>query len=184
MIYRSIYDSPIGKILICATDEALTGLYIEGQKRFGDGFSVTEENPVILQAKEWLNRYFEDEKPSTDEIKISADGSAFRTEVRELLRQIPYGETVTYGELAECIAKKRGIKAMSAQAVGGAVGSNPISIIVPCHRVMGKGGDLTGYNGGVDKKIKLLTLEGVDTSGFCLKGKAYNDKKYFNKKNK
>lgn len=169
MIYRSMYDSPVGRIHLIATDEALTGLFIEGQRGFCDNFAFIGENPVILQTKDWLNRYFDGEKPSSDEIKISLEGGAFRLDVWELLRKIPYGRTITYGELAASVAKNRGIVKMSAQAVGGAVGCNPISIIVPCHRVMGKGGDLTGYNGGVDKKIKLLTLEGVDTSEFYMK---------------
>ena len=169
MIYRSMYDSPVGRIHLIATDEALTGLFIEGQRGFCDNFAFIGENPVILHTKDWLNRYFDGEKPSSDEIKISLEGSAFRLDVWELLRKIPYGRTITYGELAASVAKNRGIVKMSAQAVGGAVGCNPISIIVPCHRVMGKGGDLTGYNGGVDKKIKLLTLEGVDTSEFYMK---------------
>lgn len=169
MIYRSMYDSPVGRIYLIATDEALTGLFIEGQRGFCDNFAFIGENPVILQTKDWLNRYFDGEKPSSDEIKISLEGGAFRLDVWELLRKIPYGRTITYGELAASVAKNRGIVKMSAQAVVGAVGCNPISIIVPCHRVMGKGGDLTGYNGGVDKKIKLLTLEGVDTSEFYMK---------------
>lgn len=170
MIYRAICDSPIGRILLCAKDDALAGLHIEGQPGFCDYPEVGSENPVILQTKDWLKRYFDRMKPSPDEIKISLEGTAFRLEVWELLLQIPYGETVTYGELAAIIAKRRGISRMSAQAVGGAVGSNPISIIVPCHRVMGRGGALTGYAGGVDKKVKLLELEGVDTSQY------YSDK--------
>lgn len=169
MIYRAICDSPVGRILLCANDDALTRLCIEGQPGFCDDFAPETGNPVILQAKDWLKRYFDRQKPSSDEIKISLEGTAFRLAVWELLLQIPYGKTITYGSLAAIIAERRGTSRMSAQAVGGAVGSNPISIIVPCHRVMGRGGNLTGYAGGTDKKIKLLELEGIDTSQYYLR---------------
>ena len=125
---------------------------------------ATREFSVLKEAKEWLDRYFAGEKPLINELKLAPEGSDFRKAVWKILCEIPYGETFTYGEIAETLAKRNGVKKMSAQAVGGAVGHNPISIIIPCHRVVGKNGSLTGYAGGVDKKQKLLALEGADMS--------------------
>ncbi|MCI9156887.1 MAG: methylated-DNA--[protein]-cysteine S-methyltransferase, partial [Lawsonibacter sp.] len=114
----------------------------------------------------WLDRYFAGERPAISELPLAPIGSEFRKEVWQVLCEIPYGETTTYGEISQKIAARRGLERMSAQAVGGAVGHNPISIIVPCHRVVGSNGSLTGYAGGLQKKIKLLTHEGVDMERF------------------
>ena len=142
----------------------------QGQKYFA--ITVSEEMeqkddiPVFVKTKKWLNRYFAGQKPSINELPLAPSGNEFRQNVWKLLCEIPYGETTTYGELARKIAKQMNKTSMSAQAVGGAVGHNPVSIIIPCHRVVGTGGNLTGYAGGIDIKIKLLKLEGVDMSKF------------------
>lgn len=166
MIYTAHYDSPAGRILLAAKEDALAGLWIECQKYFlgsvREEQKEQEDHPVLVQAKEWLDRYFAGEKPEITELKLSPAGSEFRQAVWEILCQIPYGQVTTYGEISKEIALKFGRKQMSAQAVGGAVGHNPISIIIPCHRVVGSNGSLTGYAGGIDKKIQLLTHEGAD----------------------
>ena len=167
MVYTAYYNSPIGRLLIAERDGALVGVWMEGQKYYlGSLRDETEENPkssILQQTVKWLDRYFDGKKPEISELKLSPAGSEFRKEVWKILREIPYGKTITYGEISHKIALNRGIKRMSAQAVGGAVGHNPISVIVPCHRVIGTNGSLTGYAGGIEKKIKLLTHEGVDT---------------------
>lgn len=166
MVYTAYYNSPIGRLLLAEKDAALVGVWMEGQKYYlGSLRDETEENPessILQQAVIWLDRYFDGEKPKISELKLSPAGSEFRKEVWNILCEIPYGETMTYGEISQKMALNRGIERMSAQAVGGAVGHNPISIIVPCHRVVGTNGSLTGYAGGIEKKIKLLTHEGVD----------------------
>lgn len=160
------YDSPIGGLLLAGRDGALTGLWIEGQKYFpGPLGEEARENPdsaVLRQARRWLDRYFAGEKPAPGELPLAPAGSPFRKEVWGILCEIPYGGTTTYGEIAQKIAARRGLAKLSAQAVGGAVGHNPISIIIPCHRVVGRNGSLTGYAGGLERKIKLLTHEGAD----------------------
>lgn len=166
MVYTAYYNSPIGRLLLAEKDGALVGVWMEGQKYYlGSLRDETEENlesSILQQAVIWLDRYFGGEKPKISELKLSPAGSEFRKEVWNILCEIPYGETMTYGEISQKMALNRGIERMSAQAVGGAVGHNPISIIVPCHRVVGTNGSLTGYAGGIEKKIKLLTHEGVD----------------------
>ena len=166
MVYTSHYDSPIGALLLAERDGKLVGLWMEGQKYFlGSLREETQEresSPVLRQAGLWLDRYFAGERPAISELPLAPIGSEFRKEVWQVLCEIPYGETTTYGEISQKIAARRGLERMSAQAVGGAVGHNPISIIVPCHRVVGSNGSLTGYAGGLQKKIKLLTHEGVD----------------------
>lgn len=143
---------------------ALTGLWFEGQKYFGVDFPKEKivyeqkELPIFEETIRWLDLYFSGKEPDFLP-ELSLNGTEFRKEVWKLLLEIPYGETVTYGEIAGKIAKKKGLLTMSAQAVGGAVGHNPISILVPCHRVVGSDGSLTGYAGGLDKKLALLTLE-------------------------
>ena len=156
---KTQYASPIGLLTLVSDGEAIIGLWIEGQKYFAAGIPtnlpVCDDLPVFLQARDWLDRYFAGERPAVYELPLAPQGSAFRQSVWTILCQVPYGHTVTYGE----IAKRLGCK--SAQAVGGAVGHNPISIIIPCHRVLGSDGSLTGYAGGVDKKIWLLRHEGA-----------------------
>ncbi len=168
MIYTTHYTSPLGDLLLAERDGALTGLWIEGQKYYFDPVEKIEERetPILALTKSWLDRYFAGEKPRIDELNLSPVGSDFQRAVWDILREIPYGEVTTYGEIAKKIALKMGKPKMSAQAVGGAVGRNPISIIIPCHRVVGADGSLTGYAGGIDKKVKLLSHEGVDVTRF------------------
>ena len=120
--------------------------------------------PVFDRTKDWLDRYFDGEKPVADELPLAPVGRKFRHEVWRILCEIPYGEVITYGDIAKKMAAKMGRTSMSGQAIGGAVGHNPVSIIIPCHRVVGANGSLTGYAGGIPAKIKLLELEGVDMS--------------------
>ena len=168
MVYTARYDSPLGTLLLAEQDGKLAGLWMEGQKYFPDSLGEEERphSPVLRQAGQWLDRYFAGEKPGIDELPLAPAGSGFRQEVWRLLCGIPYGETATYGEIARQLANRRGGAGASAQAVGGAVRHNPISIIIPCHRVVGSTGSLTGYAGGLQKKIQLLTHEGVDMGRF------------------
>lgn len=164
MQYTAKYQSPVGEILLAADEIGLTGLWFDGEKFYADSLDPEHEErelPIFETVRKWLDIYFSGKEPDFMP-SVHMIGSPFRLSVWELLRQIPYGKTVTYGELAKMVAEKRGLSRMSAQAVGGAVGHNEISIIVPCHRVVGSDGSLTGYAGGVDKKERLLTLEGVD----------------------
>lgn len=164
MQYTTMYQSPIGEIFLTADKIGLTGLWFDTEKFYTDSFEKgyeKKEVPIFGAAKKWLDIYFSGQKPEFVP-KMHISGSSFQLSVWKLLRQIPYGETTTYGELAKMVAKERGISRMSAQAIGGAVGHNRISIIIPCHRVIGSNGNLTGYAGGLDKKKKLLLLEGVD----------------------
>ena len=168
MTYTCKYDSPVGGITIASNGEALAGLWFDGQKYFGDTLpqEYTEKNlPIFNESIRWLDTYFSGKNPGFTPV-LSFDSSPFRETVWKMLLAIPYGKTVTYGEIAEKIAAEKGIERMSAQAVGGAVGHNPISIIVPCHRVVGTNGSLTGYAGGIGTKVKLLELEKTDMSGF------------------
>ncbi len=161
MQYTSHYESPIGNILLAADEIGLTGLWFEGQKYFAlylDKEHTEKEIPLFEKVKRWLDIYFTGKEPDFT-VPLHLTGTDFQNEVWEILRTIPYGQTTTYGQIAKQIAEKKGCTHMSAQAVGGAVGHNGISIIVPCHRVVGANGSLTGYAGGIDKKVKLLTLE-------------------------
>ena len=165
MMYTTHYNSPIGNILLAERDGGLIGLWIEGQKYyFGSGNDTITENetPILAQTKNWLDRYFAGEKPEIRELTLAPIGGDFRQSVWKILCEIPYGETTTYGEIARKMAATMGKEKMSAQAVGGAVGHNQISIIIPCHRVVGTNGSLTGYAGGLATKMKLLTHEGVN----------------------
>lgn len=157
----SYYLSPLGPITLASDGEALTGLWFEGQKYFPDltGWRQ-EELPVFDQARTWLDAYFSRQAPSFTPLLRPA-GTAFQREVWAILAAIPYGVTRTYADIAQELARKKGLPRMSARAVGSAVGRNPISLIVPCHRVVGKSGRLTGYAGGLDKKRALLELEGA-----------------------
>ncbi len=163
MQYISHYHSPLGGILLAADEIGLTGLWFEGQKYFAlylDKEHEERELPVFEQAGRWLDIYFSGREPDF-QVPLHFTGTDFQNEVWDILYTIPYGQTMTYGEIARRLAEKRGLKRMSAQAVGGAVGRNEISVIVPCHRVVGTSGSLTGYAGGIDKKIALLKLEGA-----------------------
>ena len=163
MMYTLHYASPLGGILLAADEIGLTGLWFDGEKYFADGLDpehTAQETLILREAKRWLDVYFSRQEPNFTP-PLHPIGSPFRQEVWELLLQIPYGQTTTYGALAKQLAEKHGLPRMSAQAVGGAVGHNEISIIIPCHRVVGTNGSLTGYAGGINKKVKLLTLEKV-----------------------
>ena len=161
MQYTTFYESPIGRMLLAADDTGLTGLWFEGQKYFArclDRETEEKELPVFAEAKRWLDIYFSGKEPDFTP-PLHFIGTDFQKEVREILCAIPYGQTMTYGAIADQLAKKRGLSRMSAQAVGGAVGHNNLSIIVPCHRVVGSDGSLTGYAGGIERKTFLLNLE-------------------------
>lgn len=165
MQYTAIYRSPVGEILLACDEIGLTGLWFEGEKYYALGLAPVHEaraTPILEEAKRWLDLYFSGIEPDFLP-PIHMIGSPFQLSVWKILQKIPYGKTTTYGEIAKQIAKDKGLFRMSAQAVGGAVGHNEISILVPCHRVVGTNGSLTGYAGGVDKKIALLKLEGADT---------------------
>ena len=168
MYYKTTYESPVGNIIIaCDEHENLVGLWLDGQKYFCDsieGEEVTQNNElgVFKLAKQWLDRYFRGDKPDISELPLAPIGNEFRRRVWGILCEIPYGEVWTYGDIAKIIAEEQGRARMSAQAIGGAVGHNPISIIIPCHRVVGATGSLTGYAGGIKTKIALLKLEGVN----------------------
>ena len=163
MIYISHYPSPLGDILLASKNNELIVLWFEGQKYYlGSIKEETKEKndeEILIKTKNWLDSYFKGERPNIKELAINPIGSNFRKEVWKILCEIPYGSTITYKVIAEKIAKEKGLKSMSAQAIGGAVGHNPISIIIPCHRVIGTSGNLTGYAGGLDKKLYLLKLE-------------------------
>lgn len=160
MYYQTNYISPLGLVTLVSDGENLVGLWLENQKYFcstvKEEMIPKDELPLFTMVKEWLDRYFAGWKPLPMELPLAPRGGKFRQDVWKILCEIPYGETVTYGN----IAKKLNVGC--AQAVGGAVGHNPISIIIPCHRVVGVNGSLTGYAGGIDKKIWLLNHEGVD----------------------
>lgn len=170
MVYTTYYDSPVGKILLASKDNKLIGLWIEGQKYYLESLKSEiiekDDEKILIETKKWLDKYFNGQKPKITELRLAPIGSEFRQKVWKILCEIPYGEVTTYGEIAKIMAKQMQKKNMSAQAIGGAVGHNPISIIIPCHRVVGTNGNLTGYAGGIDKKIKLLELEKVNMSNF------------------
>lgn len=161
MQYTNYYKSPMGNILLAADDIGLIGLWFVGQKYFAhclDKHCEERELPLLVTVKKWLDIYFSGKEPDFT-VPLHFIGTDFQKEVWEILCSIPYGHTITYGEIAKKLAKKRNIPHMSAQAVGSAVGHNKISIIVPCHRVIGANGSMTGYAGGIEKKLYLLSLE-------------------------
>lgn len=202
MLYKSIYSSPLGKILILFHEGTLLGLYFEGQEEFnvlikneevknfddGKGFEIKDKNlrcenlghdknkvsgekicddKILGDTKKWLDLYFSGEEPNFTP-KLKLEGTEFRREVWKILLEIPYGETLSYKGIAEKLIASGKYERMSSQAVGGAVGHNPISIIVPCHRVVGTSGSLTGYAGGLARKVRLLELEGIDVNKFFM----------------
>ena len=168
MDYTAHYQSPLGPITLASDGEALTGLWFDGQKYFAATlFPEHEEKilPVFSQTERWLDVYFSGRVPDfTPPLRMKT--TAFRKSVWEIMLSISYGCTMTYGEIAKLIAAGNGLPGMSAQAVGGAVGHNAISLIIPCHRVVGANGSLTGYAGGIEKKMRLLAMEGVDMAAF------------------
>lgn len=169
MVYKTNYNSPVGKILLASKDNKLIGAWIEGQKYFlgkiEEEMQEKENIEILIKTKKWLDSYFKKERPKISELDLAPIGSEFAKNVWKILCQVPYGKITTYGEIANEISKAMYKDKMSPQAVGGAVGHNPISIIIPCHRVIGANGKLTGYAGGIDKKIKLLKHEGINIGG-------------------
>lgn len=173
--YIGHYDSPLGGITVASDGEVVCGLWFDGQKYFGSSLAgdpaqrddAARDLPVFGKVRRWLDLYFAGADPGFTP-PLALRGTPFRREVWDVLRAIPYGQTTTYGAVAAEIARRRGLDRMSSQAVGGAVGHNPVSIIVPCHRVVGSDGSLTGYAGGIDKKVRLLELEGADMTGLYI----------------
>ncbi|MBQ2920632.1 MAG: methylated-DNA--[Oscillospiraceae bacterium] len=158
MFYRSTYPSPLGTITLVCDGEALVQLSLPGQRKFPQD-AAEVPHPILDQTKGWLDRYFAGYAPCPAVLPLRPAGTAFRELIWKLLLDIPYGETVSYGELAKKAAAQLGKPRMSAQAVGQAVGANPIAIVIPCHRVVGADGSLTGYAGGIHYKKALLELE-------------------------
>ncbi len=174
MIYGTDYISPLGAIRLVSNGEALTGLHtLFWNGRQADDAPLPDGSalPCLKDAIRWLDIYFAGKKPNFTP-PLAPEGSAFRQEVWQILLTIPYGKLMTYGEIAALMACKCGKKKMSAQAVGGAVGANPIGIIIPCHRVIGANGNLTGYAGGLVSKVNLLKLEGIDTDKLIMPKKS------------
>jgi methylated-DNA-[protein]-cysteine S-methyltransferase len=175
MFYSTSYVSPLGILTLASDGKHLIGVWFDGQKYFADTIkgNVAENSdlPVFTATKKWLDAYFIGKKPAISELQPAPAGSEFRKAVWSILCEIPYGQCRTYGEIAKKIAFRMNKKNMAGQAVGGAVGHNPISIIIPCHRVVGTNGSLTGYGGGIDRKVKLLELEGLDMSRFFVPAK-------------
>lgn len=174
MIFKTIYQTPHGQILIYSDGEALTGLYTAfwgGEKERPNADKDGIEIPCIRQAIHWLDIYFAGEIPDFVPA-INPQGTMFQKMVWDILLTIPYGKLMTYGEVAQKAAKQLGKTKMSAQAIGNAVGVNPISLIIPCHRVIGANGNLTGYGGGLKVKLDLLKLEKIDTSKLIMPKKS------------
>lgn len=168
-LHTAMYFSPIGGLVLAEKDGSLFGVWMEKQKYFpcflGELIQPSD-TAVLRQTKDWLDRYFRGERPTPGELPLAPEGSEFRRTVWRLLCEIPYGQTTTYGAIARTVAACRS-GAMSAQAVGDAVAHNPIAIVIPCHRVIGADGRLTGYAGGLEKKVTLLALEGIDVKALC-----------------
>lgn len=158
--------------MLASDGDKLIGLWMEGQKYFAgtvkEEMTEKDDLPVFVVTRNWLDKYFAGQKPTISDLPLAPRGGDFRKAVWDILCEIPYGEVITYGEIAKIVAPRMNKASMSSQAVGGAVGHNPISVIIPCHRVVGANGSLTGYAGGIDKKIKLLEHEGVDMSTFSV----------------
>lgn len=165
MLYSTHHSTPVGRATLAGDGKHLTGLWLEGQKYFAASsgeLTPKDDCPIFDLAKRWLDRYFAGGKPAVGELPLAPAGGEFRQTVWRLLCEIPYGELTTYGAIARQVAARLGKARMSGQAIGGAVGHNPISIIIPCHRVVGSDGSLTGYAGGISVKVSLLEQEGVN----------------------
>lgn len=175
MYYSANYSSPLGSLLLASDGTSIVGLWNENQKYFGgtitEKMTNNDDLRVFKAAAIWLDAYFSGKRPAISDLPLSPSGGEFRKAVWEILCQIPYGEVTTYGEIAKMMARKLNKPNMSGQAIGGAVGHNPISIIIPCHRVVGQNGSLTGYAGGISKKIHLLEHEGADLSRLFIPSK-------------
>lgn len=163
MVFSSYYQSPIGKLLIASKNNQIIGVWLKDQKYYLENIEekmvISDHIPVIIQTKKWLREYFNGEKPNIEELPLNPIGSDFRRKVWKILTKIPYGTVTTYKRVSEILAEEMNLQHMSAQAVGAAIGHNPISIIIPCHRVIGTNGSLVGYSGGLNKKEILLNHE-------------------------
>ncbi len=168
MFYDIYKDSPVGRLLLLSDGKNLTGVQMEGQRcsHIEKNWEQYKNLPIFLQVKEWLDDYWKGNNPDIAKLQLKMCGSAFQQKVWSILQTIPYGQCTTYGAIAKRISQTSEKTRMSAQAVGGAIGHNPICIIVPCHRVVGAHGNLTGYVGGIDKKVILLRHEGLDVTKF------------------
>ena len=166
---KAEYDSPVGRLTLASDGRAICGLWLEGQKYHGATIPADLEPdpcaPPFDELRAWLDAYFAGRRPSVSDVPLAPLGSEFQRLVWRLLTEIPYGEVTTYGALAAQVARERGGRRTAPLAIGGAVGHNPVSIIIPCHRVVGADGSLTGYAGGLERKAWLLAHEGVDMSG-------------------
>lgn len=166
MLIRSNYSSPLGGIDIVVNDTSVKGVWFDNQTYYGATYDLSTirigENKIIAKVKKWLDDYFLGNNPTLDASILDPELTAFRKKVLMILAEIPYGETITYKDIVTILERKEKGKKSSARAVGGAVGHNPIAILIPCHRVVGSDGALTGYAGGIDRKIELLALEGMD----------------------
>ena len=170
MTYSTEYPSPLGAITLACDEDAVIGLWFNGQRHYGNILppeTERREHPLLREAKRWLDIYFSGKDPGFLP-PLRYDSTPFRKAVCDIMLTIPYGRTMTYGQIARELARQQGREKVSAQAVGGAVGHNPISILIPCHRVVGADGSLTGYAGGVEKKRFLLALEGVDMTNLYM----------------
>ena len=168
MIYFFKYNSPVGLLVISSDGQNITGVWFEGQKYFAnimDGDAIEKDLPIFNSARKWFNLYFSGEEPGFTML-LAPKGSEFRQAVWKIICKIPFGKVITYGDIAKQLEKRFNGRKVSARVVGGAVGHNPISIVIPCHRVVGSNGSLTGYAGGLDKKIQLLELEKVQMDKF------------------
>ncbi|MDR2905696.1 MAG: methylated-DNA--[protein]-cysteine S-methyltransferase [Helicobacteraceae bacterium] len=178
------YKSPIGELVLVSDGENLTELLINDWSERNSQAVLSENLPIFARAKNWLDRYFAGEKLEANELPLAPNGTSFQQAVRQELLKIPFGEVTTYGAIAQKIAADRKLARMSAQAIGGAVGANPIAIIIPCHRVVGANGNLTGYAGGLDIKVKLLTREGLDMRAFFMPNERRSNAKTKSVRNK
>ncbi len=160
MEFYCLTPSPLGEIMLTSDGDALTGLWFS-DRHGTEGLRYDDSLPIFGQTRDWLRRYFDGSAPEPTEIPIHLSGTPFAMAVWEELKTIPYGKTVSYGDIAHRLAQRSASGKMSAQAVGGAVGRNPVSIIVPCHRVIGTGGKMVGYGGGLERKVGLLKIEGI-----------------------
>lgn len=178
MYYGTRYKSTIGDILLASDENNIIGLWIGKQKHIektmAQDIIEKDDIPVLQAGIAWLDDYFAGKKPELSRLPLAPIGGEFKQQVWKILTEIPYGELTTYGNIAKEVAIRMGKDRMSAQAVGGAVGHNPISIIIPCHRVVGSNGSLTGYGGGIDKKVRLLEHEGADMTGLLVPAKLRN----------
>ncbi|GHV12821.1 methylated-DNA--protein-cysteine methyltransferase [Bacteroidia bacterium] len=173
MEYICKIESPVGTLTVSSDGSTVLGLWIEGQKYFAGNLGkdcVEQDLPVFESVRKWLDCYFSGKEPDFMP-PLKPKGNPFQKSIWNILCEIPFGAVITYGDIAKQIAARQRLERMSAQAVGGAVGHNPISILIPCHRVVGSNGSLTGYAGGIGKKVKLLTLEGLDMTKFFIPDK-------------